>query len=251
MKKFEAKVALITGGTSGIGEATARAFAEEAARVVIAGRREKEGTAVVADIRRRGGHATFVATDVTRDADVRKLVQAALRSYGRLDVAFNNAGTEGVVGPIAELEEAAWTRTIDVNLKGTWLSMKHEIPAMAERGGAIVNIATIAAIAGVPGTTIYAASKGGVVAMTRAAAIEWAAKGIRVNVVSPGAVETDMLERFTGGDERAKAEFKAAHPLGRAASVADIANAVLWLASDAAAFVTGHNLVVDGGYTAR
>ena len=129
--------------------------------------------------------------------------------------------------------------------------MKHEIPAMAERGGAIVNVASTAAMAGMPGTTIYAASKGGVIAMTRAAATEWAAKGLRINVVSPGAVETDMFERFTGGNERVKAEFKAAHPLGRAGSVADIADAVLWLASDAAAFVTGHNLVIDGGYTAR
>jgi len=251
MKRFQNRVALVTGGTSGIGKATALAFAAEGARVVVAGRRETEGTAVVADIRRHGGQSTFVATDVTRDADVRKLVDSALRSYGRLDVAFNNAGTEGVVGPITELDEEDWTRTVDANLKGTWLSMKHEILAMAERGGAIVNVASTAAMAGMPGTTIYAASKGGVIAMTRAAAIEWAAKGLRINVVSPGAVETDMFERFTGGNEQAKAEFKAAHPLGRAASVADIAEAVLWLASDAAAFVTGHNLVVDGGYTAR
>jgi NAD(P)-dependent dehydrogenase (short-subunit alcohol dehydrogenase family) len=251
MKRYQDRVALVTGGTSGIGKATALAFAAEGARVVVAGRRETEGTAVVADIRRKGGQATFVVTDVTRDADVRKLVDSALRSYGRLDVAFNNAGTEGAVGPITGLGEADWARTVDVNLKGTWLCLKHEIPAMAERGGAIVNVATTAALAGMAGTTIYAASKGGVIAMTRAAAIEWAAKGVRVNVVSPGAVETDMFERFTGGDERAKAEFKAAHPLGRAASVGEIAEAVLWLASDAAAFVTGHNLVIDGGYTAR
>ena len=251
MKRYQDRVALVTGGTSGIGKATALAFAAEGARVVVAGRRETEGTAVVADIRRKGGQATFVVTDVTRDADVRKLVDSALRSYGRLDVAFNNVGTEGAVGPITGLGEADWARTVDVNLKGTWLCLKHEIPAMAERGGAIVNVATTAALAGMAGTTIYAASKGGVIAMTRAAAIEWAAKGVRVNVVSPGAVETDMFERFTGGDERAKAEFKAAHPLGRAASVGEIAEAVLWLASDAAAFVTGHNLVIDGGYTAR
>ena len=251
MKRFEDRVALVTGGTSGIGKATAVAFAAEGARVVVAGRRETEGTAVVADIRRHGGQATFVATDVAHDADVRKLVDSALSSYGRLDVAFNNAGTEGVMRPITDLDEQDWARTIDVNLKGTWLSMKHEIAAMAERGGAIVNIATIAAIVGMPGATIYAASKGGIIAMSRAAAIEWAPKGLRINVVSPGAVETDMFERFTGGDERTKAEFKAAHPLGRAASVAEIAEAVLWLASDAAAFITGHNLVVDGGYTAR
>jgi NAD(P)-dependent dehydrogenase (short-subunit alcohol dehydrogenase family) len=251
MKRFADKVALVTGGTSGIGKATALAFAAEGARVVVAGRRETEGTAVIADIRRRGGQAIFVATDVTRDADVRTLVDSALRSYGRLDVAFNNAGTEGVMGPITELDEEDWTRTVDVNLKGTWLSMKHEIPGMAERGGSIINVATIAAMAGIPGATIYAASKGGIIAMTRAAAMEWAGKGVRVNVVSPGAVETDMFERFTGGNEQAKAEFKAAHPLGRAGSVTEIADAVLWLASDSAAFVTGHNLVIDGGYTAR
>src|SRR5690349_472654 len=247
MKRFQDRVTLVTGGTSGIGKATALAFAAEGARVVVAGRRETEGTSVVTDIRRHGGQATFVATDVTRDADVRKLVESALKSYGRLDVAFNNAGTEGVVRPITELGEEDWTRTVDVNLKGTWLSMKHEIAAMADRGGAIVNVATIGAMAGIPGTTIYAASKGGVIAMTRAAAIEWAPRGIRVNVVSPGAVETDMFERFTGGNEQAKAEFRAAHPLGRAGSVGEIADAVLWLASDGAAFVTGHNLVLDGG----
>src|SRR5262249_42455301 len=194
MKRFEDKVTLVTGGTSGIGKAAALSFAAEGSRVVVAGRRETEGTAVVADIRRHGGQATFVATDVARDADVRKLVDSALSSYGRLDVAVNNARTEGVVGPITELDEAAGARAGDVNLKGTWLSMKHEIPAMAERGGAIVNVATIGALVGIPGTTIYAASKGGVIAMTRAAAIEWAAKGLRVNVVSPGAVETDMFE---------------------------------------------------------
>src|SRR2546427_11074167 len=251
MKRFQNRVALVTGGTSGIGKATALAFAAEGARVVVAGRRETEGTAVVADIRRHGGQSTFVATDVTRDADVRKLVDSALRSYGRLDVAFNNAGTEGVVAPITEADEEDWTRTVDVNLKGTWLSMKHEIAAMAERGGAIVNVASIGGMAGIPGTTIYAASKGGVIAMTRAAAIEWAAKGLRVNVVSPGAVETDMFERFTGGNEQAKAEFKAAHPLGRAAAVAGIAEAVLWLASGAGGCGMGPNLVVRGGDSAR
>jgi NAD(P)-dependent dehydrogenase (short-subunit alcohol dehydrogenase family) len=251
MKRFEDRVALVTGGTSGIGKATALAFAAEGAGVILAGRRENEGAAVVADIRHHGGQGTFVATDVTRDADVRALVASALKSYGRLDVAVNNAGTEGVTRPITELGEEDWARTVDVNMKGTWLSMKHEIPAITERGGAIVNVATIAALVGVPGTTIYAASKAGVIAMTRAAAMEWAGKGLGVNVVSPGAVETDMFERFTGGDERAKAEFRAAHPLGRAASVAEIAEAVLWLASDGAAFITGHNLVIDGGYTAR
>jgi NAD(P)-dependent dehydrogenase (short-subunit alcohol dehydrogenase family) len=251
MKRFEDRVALVTGGTPGIGKATALAFAAEGAGVILAGRRENEGAAVVADIRHHGGQGTFVATDVTRDADVRALVASALKSYGQLDVAVNNAGTEGVTRPITELGEEDWARTVDVNMKGTWLSMKHEIPAITERGGAIVNVATIAALVGVPGTTIYAASKAGVIAMTRAAAMEWAGKGLRVNVVSPGAVETDMFERFTGGDERAKAEFRAAHPLGRAASVAEIAEAVLWLASDGAAFITGHNLVIDGGYTAR
>jgi NAD(P)-dependent dehydrogenase (short-subunit alcohol dehydrogenase family) len=251
MRNFEGKVVLVTGGTSGIGREAALAFAREGARVVVAGRRVAEGERTVQLIREAGGDALFVRTDVTQAAEVEALVNKALEAYGRLDVAFNNAGTEGALGPLTELPVEPWDETLAVNLKGTWLCLKYEIPAILKQGGAIINNASVVGMVGLPGTTIYAAAKGGVISMTRAAALEYATAGIRINVVSPGVTDTDMLDRFTGGDEIAKARLGASQPIGRAARPREIAEAVLWLASDAASFVMGHNLVVDGGYTAQ
>jgi NAD(P)-dependent dehydrogenase (short-subunit alcohol dehydrogenase family) len=251
MRQFEGKVALVTGGTSGIGRAAALAFAREGARVVVAGRRVEAGEQTVQLIREAGGDALFIRADVTQAAEVEALVNKALAAYGRLDYAFNNAGTEGGLGPMSGLSEEQWDQTVAINLKGTWLCLKYEIPAILKPGGAIINNASILGTIGMPGTTIYAAAKSGIIGLTRAAAIEYAKAGVRINVISPGVIETDMLERFTGGDAAAKAQLGASHPLGRAGRPEEIAEAVIWLASEAASFVTGHNLVVDGGYTAQ
>jgi NAD(P)-dependent dehydrogenase (short-subunit alcohol dehydrogenase family) len=251
VRQFEGKVALVTGGTSGIGRAAALAFAREGARVVVAGRRSEAGEQTVQLIREAGGDALFVRTDVTQAAEVEALVNKTLAAYGRLDYAFNNAGTEGGLGPISELSEEQWDQTLAVNLKGTWLCLKYEIPAILKQGGAIINNASILGTIGMPGMTIYAAAKSGIIGMTRAAAIEYAQAGVRINVISPGAIETDMLDRFAGGDAAVKAQLGASHPIGRAGRPEEIAAAVIWLASEAASFVTGHNLVVDGGYTAQ
>ncbi|HKF39288.1 MAG TPA: SDR family oxidoreductase [Ktedonobacteraceae bacterium] len=251
MSQFAGKVALVTGGTAGIGRATALAFAREGARVALAGRRVAEGEETVHLIKQLAGDALFVQVDVSEAGDVEHLIQAVVTTYGRLDYAVNNAGTEGALGPITTLSEDGWERTIAINLKGTWLSLKEEVVAMLKQGGAIVNIASALGMVGIPGLTIYAASKSGVIGLTKAAAIEYAKAGIRVNVVSPGPIDTKTLVRFAGGDLQAKNQMGSTIPLGRVGQPEEIAAAVIWLCSDAASFVTGHNLVVDGGYIAQ
>lgn len=251
MSRFEGKVALVTGGTTGIGRATALAFAREGAKVALAGRRVDEGEEAVRFITQQAGEALFVPTDVSKASDVEQLLQAVLTTYGRLDYAVNNAGTEGALGPLTSLSEDGWERTIAINLKGTWLSLKEEVVAMVERGGAIVNIASALGMVGIPGMTIYTASKSGVIGLTKAAAIEYAKAGIRVNVVSPGPIDTTLLVRLAGGDQQARHQMESIIPLGRVGQPEEVAAAVIWLCSDAAAFVTGHNLVVDGGYIAQ
>lgn len=245
---LEGKVALITGATSGIGRAAAMVFAEEGARLIIAGRRVVEGEETVRLVESAGGTARFVRADVTDEADVRALVAAAIEAYDQLDCAFNNAGVYAAA-PLTELGEDVWTRVIDANLKGVWLCMKHEVEAMRRRSrGAIVNMGSISGVAGLAGETIYGASKGGVVALTRSAAMESAAFGIRINAVSPGTVETETVR---GLPREARASLLAQHPLGRFAQPEEIAQAAAWLCSDRASFVTGHDLMVDGGYTAH
>lgn len=245
--RLDGKVAIITGGTSGIGEATALRFAEEGARVVVAGRRAAEGEAVVRAIEGLGGAARFVQTDVARGADVAALVEATLAAYGRLDCAFNAAGV-AASGGLTEASEEEWDRAAAINLKGTWLCLKYQIPAMlASGGGAIVNVGSIGAVAGFPGTGVYAATKGGVIALSRTAAVEYARQGIRINVVSPGPIETAMLADVP---PELIAQIGAAYPLGRTGKPAEVAEAVVYLCSDAAAYVTGHNLMIDGGYSA-
>jgi NAD(P)-dependent dehydrogenase (short-subunit alcohol dehydrogenase family) len=252
MQTLLGKVALVTGGGSGIGRATALAFAKGGAKVVVAGRRVAEGEETVRLVLEHTSNAIFVQTDVTKAKSIEELMAAILEEYGHLDHAFNCAGIEGGLGPITELSEEEWDKTINTNLKGTWLSMRAEIPMMLQNGGgSIVNISSFAGVVGMPGSTIYAASENGVIGLTRAAAIEYARSGIRINSVTPGPVDTAMMDRFVGGSARAKAQLAAGTAIGRAGKPEEIASAVLWLAADTASFVTGHNLVVDGGYTVQ
>jgi NAD(P)-dependent dehydrogenase (short-subunit alcohol dehydrogenase family) len=253
MNTFTDKVALVTGATSGIGRAAALAFAREGARVVVSGRRKQEGRKTVALIQQAGGKATFVQADVTRESEVSALVNTTLGTYGRFDVAFNNAGVEGTLGSIHAQTVENYHHIMDANLLGVFLSLKHEIAAMLQNGGgAIVNTASVAGLVGLPGAALYVASKHAVLGLTKAAALEYATQGIRVNAVSPGAIETPMFDRFTaalGADSHR--QIAALHPMGRAGRPEEIAEAVLWLCSDQASFVTGQSLTADGGWTAK
>ncbi len=249
---FQNKVVLITGATSGIGKVSALAFGKAGAKVIVSGRREAEGQTVVAEIKAAGGEATFVKTDVAVEADVAALIAKAVATYGRIDIAFNNAGVE-ITGPIVDATEADYRRAFDINVWGVLTSMKHEIPVMLKQGaGVIINTSSVAGHVGMAGASIYVASKHAVEGLTKAAAIEYAKQGIRVNAVAPAAIETDMLDRFTGGgNEDALSYMRSLHPVGRLGRSEEIANAVLFLASDAASFITGTSLNVDGGFLAQ
>ncbi len=249
---FQDKVAVVTGASSGIGRATATAFAREGCRVVLANRRVEAGETTAQTIKEAGGDAVFMRTDVTKPQDVQGLMDTAFEKYGRLDFTFNNAGAQPTPAPTADQTEDDWNRMIDVNLKGTWLCMKYAIPHMlANGGGAIVNNASVSGLAGIPNWPAQCASKHGVVGLTRAAALEHARSGIRVNVVCPGAIDTPMADGMIGGSEEVRAAFAAMEPMGRFGRPEEIAAAVLWLCSEAASFVTGHTLAVDGGWMAQ
>lgn len=247
-RRFESRVALVTGGNSGIGLATALAFGREGARVVIAARRVDEGERAAERIRKLGAEALFVRTDVTEDAEVRRLVATVTATFGRLDIAFNNAGYGGMQMPCAEFEESHWDRTLAVNLKGVWLCMKRQIPAiLASGGGSIVNNASAAGLNGGPATGVaYCASKHGVVGLTKAAAAEYAGLGIRINCVCPGVIGTPMADGSFDGDA-GRPELVARHPVGRIGRPEEVANTVLFLCSDEAPFVIGEAIRVDGG----
>jgi len=249
--ELEGKVALVTGGTSGIGRDTAVLFAKAGARVVVAGRRELEGNETIELIRAAGGDGLFVKADVSKTAEVDALVQKAVEKFGRLDFAFNNAGIEGVWVPIAKQTEEDWDRTIGINLKGVWLCLKYEIRQMLKQGGggAIVNMSSVTGLVGAGGAAAYSASKHGVIGLTKSAALETAKSGIRINAVCPAVIETPMGKRLFGAPAVHKAVLNS-HPIGRFGRPEEIAEAVVWMCSDRASFMTGQCLVLDGGFLA-
>lgn len=247
-KLFDGEVAVVTGGSSGIGRATALAFAAEGAKVVVASRRSEESAETVELIKAAGGDAIFVKTDVTQTTQVEALVAETVRHYGALHYAFNNAGVEGdPFVPIAEYSEATFDQVIAINLKGVFLCLKYEIPRILETKGAIVNMASVAGLVGGRVGSAYYASKHGVVGLTKAAALEYADQGIRINAVAPAAVKTAMTDRTFFHDEELTAAVISRHPVGRVGVPEEVANAVVWLCSDRASFTTGHTLPVDGG----
>jgi len=252
--RFEGKVALVTGAGSGIGKACAVAFAREGAKVVVSDVVSTGGEETVRMIREIGGEAHFVRCDVSRSPEVEALVDAAVRAFGRLDCACNNAGIGGAQTPTAEYPEEIWSRVLSVNLTGVWLCMKYEIPQMLSggRGGAIVNMSSILGTVGFENSSAYVAAKHGIIGLSRTAALEYAAQGIRVNAVCPGFIRTPILEQAGMGEGTDRfAAVSALHPLGRMGTPEEVAESVLWLCSDGASFVTGHALLVDGGYIAR
>src|SRR6266849_1332083 len=249
--KLNGKVAVVTGGTSGIGKATALAFARAGAKVVLTGRREKEGAGVVAEIEKHGGAASFIRADVAKETEVKAMVDFAVDTYGRLDVAFNNAGVEWK-GPLDQATEAEYRRVFDINVWGVLNSMRHEIPAMLKNGGgAIVNTSAVAGHVGMGQVSILTASKHAVEGLTKALALEFAKQNIRINAVAPAGVATDMVDRFAGKEGEMRDYLTSLHPVGRIGASEEIAAAVLYLCSDDAKFTTGTSLVVDGGFLAQ
>ena len=243
------KVALVTGAASGIGRSTAELFARRGAKVVVSDVDESGGGETVQRISAAGGEATWIACDIANPAAVEALVKGTLEAYGRLDYAVNNAGTEGRQYPTAETPEENWDWVVGVNLKGTWLCMKAEIPALlASGGGAIVNVSSIAGLVGFPGICAYCASKHGMNGLTKVAALEYARQGIRVNSVCPGAIKTPMIERFTHHERAQSDALVERHPMGRMGEPEEIAETIVWLCSDASSFITGQLLAADGGY---
>jgi NAD(P)-dependent dehydrogenase (short-subunit alcohol dehydrogenase family) len=252
MGELTGKVAIVTGGSAGIGRAAAIALAREGAAVVLADVDDARGSQVAAGLRDAGGQAHYVHCDVSDDAQVEAMVRTAVESFGGLDLAFNNAGIEGIPAPTHECTVENWHRTLAVNLTGVWQCMRHEIPAMLARGGgSIVNCSSVAGLVGFATAPAYVTSKHGIVGLTKTAALEYAQAGIRVNAVCPGVIDTEMIERFTGGQPEATAAMTELEPLGRMGRPEEIADAVVWLCSDRSSFTTGQAIAVDGGFVAR
>ncbi len=246
------KVAIITGGSSGIGKATAVALAKEGVRVVIAARRAKESEETLELVKKAGSDGIFVKTDVTREHEVEQLVELTVGKYGRLDYAFNNAGVVEDATSFVDQTSSVFDNIMNINVKGVWLSMKYEIPQMLKNGGgAIVNTSSGLGVIGMPQMPVYIASKHAVLGLTKSAALEYAKSGIRINAVAPGAIETEMFEKLVEGKKQLRDTFNSMHPIGRVGKSEEIANAVVWLLSDKASFVTGHTLLVDGGLVSR
>jgi NAD(P)-dependent dehydrogenase (short-subunit alcohol dehydrogenase family) len=247
---FDGKVAVITGAANGIGAATAEGFASRGAKVLLADIDVDQGEAVARRITGDGGTASFLRTDVSVPADVEAMVAAALDRYGRLDYAHNNAGIVGGGATVVDMPVETWNQGIGVMLTGVFLCLKYEIPAMlAGGGGAIVNTSSGAGVIGFPTMANYVAAKHGVIGLTKTAALEFATSGVRINAVCPGTARSKMVDEWIGGDPAQEAQVAALHPIGRIAEAEEIASAVLWLCSDAASFMIGHAMVVDGGYT--
>ncbi len=251
-KMTNQKVAIITGGSSGIGRATAVALAKEGATVVIAARRAKESEETLQLVKEAGGDGIFIKTDLGHEDEVKQLVELTVGKFGRLDYAFNNAGIEATTKSFVDETPSIFDKVMSINVKGVWLSMKYEIPQMLKiGGGAIVNMSSIAGVIGFPQMPIYVASKHAVLGLTKSAALEYAKSGIRINAVAPGLIETDMLERAVDANSQLRKQFDAVTPMGHIGKPEEIANAVVWLLSNKASFVTGHTLIVDGGVVSR
>jgi NAD(P)-dependent dehydrogenase (short-subunit alcohol dehydrogenase family) len=252
--KLRDKVAIITGSSSGIGKATAILFAKEGAKVVVNYSHSKEeADEVVAFIQVYGGEAIAVKADVSNEAEVKQLIAETVKRFGKIDILYNNAGVE-MQKPLTEMSEDDWNYVLNINLKGMFLCAKHAIPHMLENGGSIINTASALGLVGSAMLSAYSASKGGVVMLTKSLALEYADKHIRVNCICPGAIDTPMLRRFidrSPNPKETERQLASSHPLGRLGKPEDIAEAALYLASDDSSFVTGHSLVVDGGFTAQ
>src|SRR5437879_8149621 len=247
---MDTRVVLITGGLTGIGRATALAFAKEGAHVVVSGRRDEEGQKLVNDIRKNGAEAEFIRADVRREEDVRNLIDKTVERFGRLDIAVNAAGTEGVPGPVTEQTADSYAATFDTNVLGTLLSMKHELRVMLpQRSGSIVNVSSAYGRVGAAGASVYVASKHAVEGLTKSAALEVAGTGVRVNVVAPGTTDTGMLTRFTNTDDN-KAALVSTVPVKRLATPEEIAHVIAFVASANASYMTGASIPVDGGMIA-
>jgi len=252
MNGIQDSVAIVTGASSGIGRAAARRFAEEGARVVAADVDADGGSGTVETIRDAGGEATFVETDVSDRADVEAMVETAVDRYGGLDFAFNNAGIEGRNDSLVDQGDDDWERVIDINLKGVFLGLRAEIPAMLDDGGGvIVNTSSIAGVVGFQGVSPYVASKHGVIGLTKTAALEYGRDGVRVNAISPGVIETPMVDRAAAANPEMIEAVSEATPMGRVGDPEEIGDAAVWLCSDDASFVTGETLVIDGGYVSQ
>ncbi|MFN8245892.1 MAG: SDR family oxidoreductase [Ferruginibacter sp.] len=251
-KIFQHKVAIITGASFGIGRATAIAFAQRGAKLVLADWKEDPEQQTMKQVKALGADAMFVRCDVSKASDVQNLMDSCIKTYGRLDYAFNNAGIEGAQAITHECSEENWDNTIAVDLKGIWLCMKYEIPQMLKQpGSAIVNCSSVAGLVGFAGLPAYVASKHAVLGLTKTAALEYATQGLRVNAVCPGVIHTAMIDRITGNDEKVEKQFTELEPVGRMGTPQEIAEAVVWLCSGASSFATGVALPVDGGFVAR
>jgi NAD(P)-dependent dehydrogenase (short-subunit alcohol dehydrogenase family) len=250
-KAFAGKIAFVTGAANGIGRAAASAFARTGASVVVADIADQGNQETARLIEQQGGRALAVKCNVTQTDDVKAALEKTIAAFGRLDFAFNNAGIEPrKPAPTADYDEEEWNRIIDIDLRGVFLCMKHEIPLMLKQGGgAIVNTSSGAGIIGIKGSPAYTAAKHGVIGLTKSAALDYAASNIRINAVCPGYIDTPMMERFTGGTPEGRAKVISEEPIGRMGTPEEIAATVIWLCSDAAAFVIGHAMVVDGGQT--